>query len=78
MQTTDVREPAKDVSLAIQLYQAGRLSLGKAASVSGLSVGEFINHVARRGIEIVRADETVTGEPDDLSAWLRPQGAPGR
>lgn len=78
MHTTDVREPGKDVSLAIQLYRAGKLSLGKAAGVSGPSVGEFIDHAARRGIEIVRADETVTGEPDDLSAWLRPQEAPGR
>ena len=78
MHTTDVREPGKDVSPAIQLYRAGRLSLAKAASISGLSVGEFIDHAARRGIEIVRADETVTGEPDDLSAWLRPRGAPGR
>lgn len=78
MHTTDIGEARKDRSLATRLYQAGRVSLGKAASLGGLSVGDFIDHLGGLGIDIVRKDETVTGEPDDLSAWLRPQAAPGR
>ncbi len=74
---TDVGEPGKDRSLATRLYQAGGISLGKAASLSGLSVGEFIEHLGGLGIEIVRPDETATGEPDDLSAWVRRRAPPG-
>ena len=77
MHTTDADEATKDTSLATRLYRAGRISLGKAASLSGLSVGEFIDHLGGLGIEIVRPDETATGERDDLSAWVRSQAPPG-
>ena len=77
MHTTDVGEARKDLSHATRLYQAGTISLGKAASLGGLSVGKFVDHLGGLGIEIVRPDETAAGEPDDLSAWVRPQGPPG-
>ena len=77
MHTTDVGDARKDTALATRLFRAGRISLGKAASLSGLSVGEFVDHLGGLGIEIVRPDETAAGEPDDLSAWVRPQGPPG-
>ena len=57
-------------ALAAHLFQAGTVSLGKAAGISGLSVSEFIDHLDGLGIEIVRRDETAAGETDDLSAWL--------
>lgn len=58
-------------ALAAHLYQAGTASLGKAASISGLAVSDFIDHLGGLGVEIVRRDETTKGETDDLSAWLR-------
>ena len=57
-------------ALAASLYRDGCASLGKAAQVSGLSVSEFIDHLGNLGIDIVRQDETTSGEAADVSAWL--------
>ncbi len=58
-------------ALAAHLYQTGTVSVGKAARISGLAVGEFIDHLGSLGIDMVRRDETTQGETDDLSPWLR-------
>ena len=60
-------------ALAASLYRAGTASLGKAARISGLALGEFIDHLGNLGIEIVRKDETTSGEADDVSEWLTSQ-----
>ena len=57
-------------ALAASLYSGGGVSLGKAARISGLSLGEFVEHLGGLGIEIVRQDETTNSEADDVSAWL--------
>ena len=57
-------------ALAASLYGGGGVSLGKAARISGLSLGEFVEHLGSLGIEIVRQDETTNTEADDVSAWL--------
>lgn len=57
-------------ALAASLYSGGGVSLGKAARISGLSLGAFIEHLGSLGIEIVRQDETTNNEADDVSAWL--------
>ena len=62
-------------ALATSLYRDDRVSLGKAAKVSGLSVSEFIDHLGSLGIDIVRFDETTPREADDVSAWLARQAA---
>ena len=56
-------------ALAASLYRDGRVSLGKAAKISGLSLGEFIDHLGSLGMDVVGADETTDGESRDLSAW---------
>ena len=58
-------------ALAAHLYQAGTVSLGKAARISGLMVAEFIDHLGSLGFELVRRDKTTRGETDDLSRWLK-------
>ena len=55
---------------ATKLYRSGLLSLGKASKLSGLSISEFIQHLASQGIDIVRYDETVEKETQDVSQWL--------
>ena len=57
-------------ALAASLYGGGGVSLGKAARISGLSLGEFVEHLGSLGIEIVQRDETTNTEADDVSAWL--------
>lgn len=37
---------------AIELYREGRVSLGKAAQLAGLSVREFLYELRKRGIPI--------------------------
>lgn len=57
-------------AIAAGLYRDGLVSLGKASKVSGLSMSEFIRHLGSLGIEIVRYDETVEQEQQDVSQWL--------
>ena len=58
-------------ALAASLYSGGTVSLGKAAKISGLSKGDFVEHLGRLGIEIVQPDETTNSETGDVSAWLK-------
>ena len=64
-------------ALAASLYGSGGVSLGKAASISGLSLSEFVDHLDNLGVEIVRRDETTDNEASDVSAWLASQAMPG-
>lgn len=57
-------------ALAASLYRDGLISLGKASKISGLSMSDFIQHLADLNIEVVRYDETVEQEAKDLSQWL--------
>ena len=57
-------------ALAASLYKGGTVSLGKAARISGLPLGEFVAHLGSLGIEVVRRDETTDNETSDVSAWL--------
>ncbi len=47
-------EPERELIIlaAIELYREGKLSLGKAAQLSGLGVREFLYELKRRGIPI--------------------------
>ena len=58
-------------ALAASLYRGGSVSLGKAAKISGLSIGEFVEHLGSLGIEIVQPDETTNSETGDVSASLK-------
>ncbi len=42
------------LALAIRLYEQETVSLGKAARIAGVSVGEFIDQLGARGIPVVR------------------------
>ena len=55
---------------AITLYRDGRVSLGKAAQLSGMPLADFIDHLDSLGLDIVRPDEMTSQEADDVSGWL--------
>ena len=65
----DTESGMRPALLAASLYRDGCVSLGKAAKISGLSLGEFIDHLGNLGMDVVGADETTDGESRDLSAW---------
>ena len=57
-------------AIATALYRDQSLSLGPAARFSGLGVGEFIRHVSRLGIPVVRGTaDTVREDAEAVVAW---------
>ncbi len=56
-------------ALAAVLYRDGVMSLGAAAKLSDLALGDFMEHLASLDIDIVRQDETTEREAD-IDAWL--------
>ncbi len=57
-------------ALAAALFRDRVLSLGAAAKVSGLSLAEFIDHLAALDVEVVTADESTMDEAATLASWL--------
>ncbi len=57
-------------ALASTLYRDGVMSLGAAAKLSRLALGDFVEHLSSLGIDIVRKDETAEHEAKDISQWL--------
>lgn len=56
--------PLALLDLAAQLYDAGRVSLGRAAAIAGLGYSEMIDELGRRGIATIRL------EPGELEREL--------
>jgi len=50
-------------------YKEKTLSLVAAARLSGLSLTQFVDHLAGLGIGIVCMDETIAQKTQDISAW---------
>jgi len=57
-------------AIAATLYKDKTLSLGAAARLSGLSLTQFVDHLAGLGIELVQMDETTEQEVRDIGTWL--------
>ena len=59
-----------DVRLALgaALFESGSLSLGRAARVASVSVGQMVSHLSRLGISI--AEEGGREELETLDEWL--------
>jgi predicted HTH domain antitoxin len=56
--------------LARAFYEAGVLSLGKAARVAGMSYGEFVTLLSHSGVPVVRySDEELQRELDVVGRW---------
>ena len=57
-------------ALATALYRDGGLSLGKAARVADLPVGEFMLHVSRLGIPVIAGSATeVMADAETIESW---------
>ena len=63
-------EPGIRLALATALFREQSLSLGQAARYSGVVPAEFIRHVSRLGIPVVRGTAaTVHEDTEAISAW---------
>ena len=59
-------------ALATALFKEESLSLGRAAKFAGMAIAEFMQHVSRLGIPIVRGTkESVRKDVKTLEAWLK-------
>ena len=57
-------------ALATALYRDGGLSLGKAAAVAALPVAEFMQHVSRLGVPVIRGSAAqVSADADVIASW---------
>jgi prevent-host-death family protein len=64
-------EPGVRTALAVSLFKNDALPLGRAARLAGMALADFIQHVSRLGIPVVKGDERSLREDlDDLDAWL--------
>ena len=67
-----LNQPGVRLAVAVALFKDGSLPLGRAAKVAGLSYAEFIEHVSRLGIPVVKGDAAMLEEDlKDLDAWLK-------
>lgn len=63
-------EPGVRLALAVALYKDESLSLGRAAEFSRRTLAEFIEHVSRLGIPVVRGANTIRDDVEALDEWL--------
>lgn len=63
-------EPGVRSALAAALYKDGAMSLGSAARLSGSAVADFIVHLSRLGIPVVRGADTVRQDVATLDRWF--------
>lgn len=58
-------------ALATALFRDGHLSLARSARLADMPLGEFVAHVSRLGIPVVRLDAKETRQDvDTLEEWL--------
>lgn len=63
-------EPGVRLALAAALYKDGGMSLGRAARLSGRPIADFIVHLSRLGIPVVRGADTVREDVATLDRWF--------
>lgn len=57
--------------LALKGYRSESLSLSRAAQLAQIPLVDFMQHVSRLGVPVVRGDaQTLRDDIEDLDAWL--------
>jgi predicted HTH domain antitoxin len=58
-------------ALATALFRDGSLSLGRAAQLAEMTVSEFVSHVSRLGVPVVKLESAEARQDmDTLEEWL--------
>ena len=69
---TLLAEPGIRRALATALYRDQSLSLGHAARFAGLAIGDFVSHLSRIGIPVVRGTAASVHEDTEvITAWRK-------
>ncbi|MBI1731231.1 MAG: UPF0175 family protein [Gammaproteobacteria bacterium] len=72
-------EPGVRRALATALYRDESVSLGQAARIASLPVAEFIQHVSRAGVPVVRGTAAAVREDAKaVTAWRKGSSRPMR
>jgi len=70
--TTLLAEPGVRRALATALYREESLSLGQAARFAGISIAEFMQHVSRLGIPVVKgAASDLAEDAGAIAEWRK-------
>jgi predicted HTH domain antitoxin len=63
-------EPGVRLALATALYTSESVSLGRGAKIARIPVADFIQHVSREGLPVIRGDARRLHEDlANLAAW---------
>ena len=69
-------EPGVRVALPLALYKSESLSLGRAAKLAGFTLVDFMQHLSRLGVPVVRGTRgSVREDAHTLDAWLRQESS---
>lgn len=63
-------EPEGRLALATALYRDASMSLGSAARLSGRPLAEFMGHVSRLDIPVVRDADAIREDVATLDKWM--------
>jgi len=58
------------LALAASLFRDRVLSLGRAAKLAGIGVGQMISHLSRLGLTIGDDDQDVEADIETIDQWL--------
>ena len=65
-------EPGVRLALATSLYREENVSLGRGAKIAAMPLAEFMLHVSREGIPVIRGSiKTVREDVKSLESWLK-------
>lgn len=65
-------EPGVRLALATALYKSESISLGRGAKIAGIPLVDFMQHVSREGIPVIRGSiKTVREDVKSLESWLK-------
>lgn len=65
-------EPGVRLALATALYRSESVSLGRGAKIASVPLADFMQHVSRHGIPVVRGDaKTVHEDVKNIEKWRK-------
>ena len=65
-------EPGVRLALATALYRSESVSLGRGARIAGIPPADFMLHVSREGLPVIRGSaRTLREDVKSLAAWLK-------
>ncbi len=65
-------EPGVRLAIATDLYRSESVTLGRGARVAGIPLEDFMRHVSREGIPVIRGNaKTLREDLKNVEAWRK-------